>query len=371
MENTNKTQDFDMLASIGSFFRSIRKGIVLFFTYLGKFLYWVLNIHIRYFFLFLIVYAICLLLGARERKSTSTTCSAEATVYCNGFDNFMLDRIVNQINEMIYNSEYEYLSRETGLTSDECRLIRKLELGIGIDTDNDGLTNDIIFTAGDKFKADKYEKPQLLKTRESGEKMERYPKAVKISDMAFLRIGIAGDSPETLLKISDSIIAYINSMPHIQTLYRSYMENLDYSLRVYDNQIRTLDSLQKKDLRRTETPSRKDYALLSLVASNNNLTGKEMKSLTDPSPVYYEDIIKLMEERSRINQRIQMANAPVSILSDFNPLSRSVSKKWIGPALLQALCIAVALGFLLDFHKAIWQHICNERRPLRKNRREN
>lgn len=368
MENTNKTQDFDMLASIGAFFRTIRKSIILFFKYLGKFLYWILNIHIRYFFLFLIIYALCLYLASRNRNDASPICSAEATVYCNGFDNFMLDRIVNQFNEMIYNSEYEYLARETGLSADECRLILELKLGVGIDTDNDGLVNNVVFN--DKFEADKYEKPQLLRTRESGEQMERYPKALKIADMAFLQVKISGNSPEAFYKITDSIIAYINSRPPIRSLYRSYMENLDYSLFVYNTQIRTLDSLQKKGLYRTDAVSVKDYAYLSLVASNNNLTGKELKKLTDPSPVYYDEILDLAEERNRINQRIQMADAPVSILSDFIPSSRTIPKKWVGPALSEALCIAIFLGALLDFHKIIWQHIRNERRPLRRNRKK-
>ena len=360
MDKNNAPKEFDMLASIGAFFQSIRKGVIVLFKTLKQFLFWVLNIHIRYFFLFLALYAICLFAGFRQ-KSTTLVYEGQAAFLCNGFDNFLLDKTVNGINQMISRQEYGFLAKELGLPEEDCRNIGAITLGVGYDTDNDQIANEVVFK--DKFKPDQYEKPQIVRTREEGEKIERLPRSAKISNTAFLRLSVNCNSAEYFLKIADTLVDYLNRMPSLARAYENYLGNLRFSLDLYHAQIRSLDSLQKTYRKSTEAQIReKDYGYLSLLASNNNLTGKEIKELSQPVPVFYEEILDLAKERNELNRDLELATAPLSVISGFSPSSLELSSKWLGKSILSALLIAIAIGALLDFRKDIAAHIRNERK---------
>ena len=63
-----------------------------------------------------------------------------------------------------------------------------------------------------------------------------------------------------------------------------------------------------------------------------------------------------------LNRDLELATAPLSVISGFSPSSLELSSKWLGKSILSALLIAIAIGALLDFRKDIASHIRNERK---------
>ncbi len=365
MENkeTNQQSEFDMLAGIASFFRSIKNGIIFFFKWLGKALVWIFNIHIRYFFLFLAL----LVAGGlffSFTKHESQTVSGDTMVYCNGFDNFTLDQVVRKLNDAIHQGNTELLSDYLHLSFEDCRRLDEVTLSVGIDSDNDGLPNS--FRHKDKFRPDTYTKGQIIKTKQKGEVFERIPKEVKIPDLASLRISVSGSDAGFFVKASDTILYFLNHHPDLTKQYKAYISGLEQTYRNYNRQIALLDSLSHieyiENTRKQKTAPQKDLFMAGMLSSSRDITAEEITRLSAQHTFYYEDILSLDEDRTKIRQRFEIATSPVTVLSDSVPLISLHTQAWKTEALCSAILLTIVIGAFWDNRKKIFAYIKEQRK---------
>ena len=362
---TNETtpqQNFDMLAGIAAFFRSIKNGIVCFFKWLGIAAVWIFNVHIRYFFIFL-----CLLLACgiffRYTRNEEKTVSGEAMVYCNGFDNFTLDQVVTKLNDAFHRGNTEDLANMLHLSYDDCRRLKEVSLSVGVDSDNDGLPNN--FRQKNKFRPDTYTKGQIVKTKQKGEVLERIPKEVKIPDLASIRISVAGLETSFFTKAADTILYFLNHQPDLTKQYRAYIAGLEQTCLNYTRQITLLDSLASieylENTRKAKSAPQKDLFMAGMLSSSRDLSAEEVSKLASQHSFYYEDILSLDEERAKIQQRFEIATAPISVLSDFVPLASFHVSAWKLTALYTAMLITLVIGAFWDNRKTIIAYIKEQR----------
>lgn len=365
MENkeTNQQAEFDMLASIASFFRSIKNGIISFFKWLGKAVVWIFNIHIRYFFIFLGLLIACGFFFSYTRHEVRTV-SGNAMVYCNGFDNFTLDQVVMKLNDAIHGNNTEFLANSLQLPFEDCRRLKEVTLSVGIDSDNDGLPNS--FRQKDKFRPDTYTKGQIIKTKQKGEVFERIPKEVKIPDLASLRISVSDSNADFFAKVSDTILYFLNHHPDLTKQYKAYISGLEQTYQNYNRQIALLDSLSHieyiENARKQKTAPQKDLFMAGMLSSSRDITAEEISKLSAPHTFYFEDILSLDEDRAKVRQRFEVATSPVTVLSDFMPLISLHTRAWKTEALCTAVLLTVIIGAFWDNRKTIFTYIKEQRK---------
>ncbi|MDE6493456.1 MAG: hypothetical protein K2L50_02605 [Bacteroidales bacterium] len=369
MENKESTHpsngEFDMLSGIASFFLACKKGFIQLGKWLGKAFVWGFNLHIRYFFLFL-VFLIALLFWFRSQRDTEDRCSGNATLYCNGFDNYTFDQIVGKLNTAIAQKNTAYLSRTLNISPEDASRLYAIFMGVGIDLDQNGIPNTFRFS--NKFEADRYTKGQVLKSKQKGEILERIPRDVKIPDMAALEFTTRGNNTGFFLKMADTVLHYLNHHPDLQKLYRSYITGLEYTCRNYDRQIALLDSLTKieyvENARKQKTAPQKDLYMAGILTSNKDLAVEDITRMAAQHTFYYEEILPLTQERAKLQQRYELAVSPLTVISGFAPsISHYHSYLWLLRPIFLSILITLILGSLWDHRKQVRAYIKEQRRP--------
>lgn len=366
MDNTSvhnpQKENFDLLDSIIGFFRWIKRGLKAFFVKgIGHGSVWLLNVHIRYFYIFLV-----LLLGLgtwayleKDTEPERTEYIGTAFVYCNGFDNFTLDQAVLKLDLAIWTGGLPYLMENLGLSAKECRLLKSLTVGIGVDTDNDGIPNSIKYEK--KFEADKYEKGEVLEKKKEGEIMERYPKAQKIADMAVLELKTKAVNKETFDKLAQAILDYLNNLPDLQRMYKVYAANLEYTLAAYNTQIMMLDSLQSieylENSRKQKMAYGRDLYMTAMLTTNRGISVDDVERLSSPTTFYYGEILTLVQERNELQARFEMADCPVSTLSTFVPTRHRFPDYWYIWPIVIAVAGTGLIGGCIDNRRKIGAYL--------------
>ena len=344
MENNAKSgnpkENFDLLESIIGFCRWVKRGLTALVKGLGQGLVWLFNIHIRYFFVFLI-----LLVGLgiwayvqRPDEEKRTEYVGSAYVYCNGFDNFTLDQTIHKLDLAIKTKGIPYLMEELRLDEDECLLLKGVRLGVGVDMDNDGIPNLVRFEK--KFVADQFEKGEVLNKRKEGQVVERYPKSQKVPDMAVIEIKTADVDKPMFDKLAAAVLDYCNRHRDLQRLYKVYKESLAYTLGSCERQIKMLDSLQT-------------------IEYIENV--EDVARLSGPATFYYEDILELVEEKNRLQSRYEIAEAPLTLLSGFVPVEKVHEDYWWLWVVFASIAVTGVVGGCLDGRKKIGAYVKAQR----------
>lgn len=358
-----ENQGFDLLASIIGFFRSIRNAIIALFKGIIAAIYWIFRKIIRYFFCFIVILASCLFWGFYTQKSMSQYYQGDAMVYCNGFDSFTLNEEVRKLNDAIRSNNTVYLTNALGIEAEYCAKLMNIEMATLVDNDDDGLPNIVKFDK--KFAPDEYLKPEILKTKEEGDVRVKTPKSVKIPEMAVLRISVNTTSIDEFKAVAKGVLRFFNAEETLVSLFHIYKETVDFGYQTAQNQIAMLDSLQKieylENARKQNVSSSRDLYLAALMSSNNNLTTKDAEKISRRQGVFHEDILELLEQRNDYRKKSEMAQSPLTVISDFSPALVSISKSWLPLTILLSLIIHAALASILDYRKQIWQYIKEQR----------
>lgn len=369
MENNAKSgnpkENFDLLESIIGFCRWVKRGLTALVKGLGQGLVWLFNIHIRYFFVFLI-----LLVGLgiwayvqRPDEEKRTEYVGSAYVYCNGFDNFTLDQTIHKLDLAIKTKGIPYLMEELRLDEDECLLLKGVRLGVGVDMDNDGIPNLVRFEK--KFVADQFEKGEVLNKRKEGQVVERYPKSQKVPDMAVIEIKTADVDKPMFDKLAAAVLDYCNRHRDLQRLYKVYKESLAYTLGSCERQIKMLDSLQTieyiENSRKGKVAPGKDLYMTAMLTSSRDLTVEDVARLSGPATFYYEDILELVEEKNRLQSRYEIAEAPLTLLSGFVPVEKVHEDYWWLWVVLASIAVTGVVGGCLDGRKKIGAYVKAQR----------
>lgn len=356
-------QDFDLLASIFRFFGSIKQGIIRFSKAIVYSCLWIFNKLIRNFFLWILLLAGLICWAYFFQKETNYYYESKALVYCNGFDNFTLDQTIQKLNSAIQNKNTNFLSSKLNLTEEECSKLIKVDMGVGIDLDNDGIPNQIRFE--NKYAADQYYKEQILRTKDEGEVMKLRPKSVKIPELAMIHI-VTQASDDLFPKLTKAVIDYLNTNPELHNSFVSYSANTKFALQTIDNQIKLIDSLQKieylENSRKQKEAVQRDLYLAALMSSNSNLTTKEAKQISSRQTMYYEDILLLIEERNELQKKYDQAQSPLYIVSDFIPERTDQHTVWFWKPILFSIILTLIIGSIVDYRKNILAYIRKQRR---------
>ena len=365
MELKNKKENFDLLESLIGFSRWLKRSLTHFFLWIGRSVVWVFNMQIRYFFIFLVLligFGIWSYLGIGDEASR-TEYVGSAYVSCNGFDNFVLDQSIVKLDKAIKTGNTAFLVSNLSLSAAECRMVKGVRMGVGFDSDDDGIPNQVRFD--NKFIADEYTKGEILNKKKEGQVMEKQPKMKKISEQAIIEIRTVLVTQDTFSMLASAVVQYLNKNAELQRMYKVYREGMGYLLQSYQTQIGVLDSLQGieyfENSRKQKVAQGRDLYMTAMLTSSRDLTVEDVERLTGPNTFYHEDILKLVEEKNKIQSQYELATAPVTMLSDFVPIKEVKGKIWFLWPLCMSVIVTSAVGGLWDYRRQVASYIKQQR----------
>ncbi|MEG2665834.1 MAG: hypothetical protein RSA02_02320 [Bacteroidales bacterium] len=307
------------------------------------FFVWILNSILRHFVLFLILFALSISIVFFLRHQNHTY-EGECSFNCNGFDNLLLDTEISKLDHLIQNHNTLVLSSMLQLPQESVKKITSIHMGIGIDTDGDLVANEITYKK--KYRANLYEEIKG-KSKDMEEKFFQKPLRVRLPNTGYLYITTSTNNANEFNTITQSIIKYINKNSFLTACFQSHININLLLLQEYAKQIQMLDSLQIIEYIENSRRAQPTGSTIIYTANADN-KGKQL---------FHADILALNEKENNIHSDLAINKSPITILSNFYPISRQLSFATYPLMLLFSLLIGLLLCLIMDHHKAIIQYI--------------
>lgn len=357
--NTPQKQEFDMLASILGFFGSIKRACIRLFKAIVNALVWLFNSIIRHFIIWIGVIAICFTLAYINRPASRYTMSGEVLVECNGFNIFILDKNVENLNHKIAFRQIARLAQQLGIDENLCGNLLSVEMGVAYDSDNNGYPNEIRYD--DKFAPDTYEKGVVLDTKGKGEILYKEPIKLKMPRMASLKITTNPIGQDEFTQLVQAVINYFNQSQVLKIQYQLYIEHMEEERDLQIAQMQSLISMQEGTKLNQELSKEESY-MVAMMSSCKNLQLDDVRKIFQQQGLYTKDISDNIKYISELQTQIDKARQPLTVLSEISPVNQASHTSWKKTPAILSVVLSIVLCLLLDYRKEIIAYIRQQRK---------
>lgn len=357
--NTPQKQEFDMLASILGFFGSIKRACIRLFKAIVNALIWLVNSIIRHFIIWVGVIIICFVLAYLKRPDSRYTMSGEVLVECNGFNIFILDKNVTNLNHRIASRQIARLAQQLGIDEALCGNLLSVEMGVAYDSDNNGYPNEIKYN--DKFAPDTYEKGEVLDTKEKGEILYKEPIMLKMPRMASLKITTNPIGMDEFIQLSQAVIKYFDQSQVLRNQYQLHIEQMESERDLQLAQMQSLIRMQEGTKLNQELSKEESY-MVAMMSSCKNLSLDDVRKIFQQQGLYTKDISDNIKHISELQTQIDKARQPLTVLSEISPVSQAYHPSWKKTPAILSVVLSIVLCLLLDYRKEIITYIRQQRK---------
>ena len=312
MENQNQKQneEIDLLELFQRMGNSIRKGINWVITQL----YNLLILIIRKSIWIIGFTCIGIAIGLLFFNHTSRFYTSNMVAKCNSTDNNIVISAINQLNDLCQNDNNSILARYLEMAPEQASQIKSIKAYYGIDVNRDSIVDYIDYT-------------NTYNPKDTSQKI--------IKNMVFTNVEVYNE--EVFTELRDGLKKFIWKNPYIAKNNEVRKEQVALMICAVDREIKKLDSLQQTYY----------HSQLTQKAGNGQvvlLNEKETK-------VYYNDIIKLVTTKQKLEKSLSVDPDPITVTQDFTPLSKA-ENPWTKYVKAWGITFAI-LGFITAL---LWQY---------------
>lgn len=304
---------FRALEKIGIFIGGLFKKFVAALGYTLKQSY-------RHKILFLLTLAVSIAVTIYLTSGDKRVYKANLSLCINGGTAFMFEKYIEDMNDFLKDNDHEGLGKVLGLDSAIASKMKFLETRFFIDKNNDSIIDLIDYD-------EKYEDGDTIN--------------VRMQDRIVILAGMR--DREKFADLQNAIVNYFNSHEYLVPMakYRSKI-TLD-KVKMLEHDFDAIDSLQKKDFF--------ESASQTFVLDRD----KKMNLQIGKRELYYDDKMKLFQEKENLNEAVASGDNVVAVMSPFMPTKKPINT--FACTFLKVFAVAfvlfVILTLLADYRKKI------------------
>lgn len=253
---------------------------------------------------------------------------ANMSLSINGGTAFMFEKHIDDMNDFLKDNDHEGLGKILGLDSATASKMKFIETRFFIDKNNDSIIDLIDYD-------EKYEDGDTVN--------------VRMQDKIVILAGMR--DKEMFASLQNAIVNYFNTHDYFVPMaeYRSKI-TLD-KIKMLEHDFAAIDSLQKKDF---------------FENSSQTFTidrDKKMNLRIGKRELYYDDKMRLFQEKESLNEALASGDNVVSVMSSFMPTKKPINA--FTCTFLKIFAVAfvlfVALTLLVDNRRKICNYLDNDK----------